>query len=88
MIYRVVFTERAAKDLKKMNRYTAALILGWVRKNLENCENPRQHGRGLTANQSGRRRYRTGDYRLLAEIREQEAVILLLHIGRGSEVNN
>ena len=53
MIYKVEFTKRALKDLKKLDRHTAALILGWIRKNLENCENPRSHGKGLTANRSG-----------------------------------
>ena len=38
MIYKVEFTQRALKELKKLDRHTAALILGWVRKNLENCD--------------------------------------------------
>ena len=53
MTYHVLFTAAAKKSLKKLNRHTAALILGWIRKNLEGCENPRLHGRGLTANRSG-----------------------------------
>ena len=48
MTYHVLFTAAAKKSLKKMDRHTAALILGWIRKNLEGCENPRQHGKGLT----------------------------------------
>ena len=64
------------------------MILGWVRKNLEGCENPRQHGKGLTANRSGQWRYRIGDYRLIAEIHEDRIVILILHIGHRSEVYN
>lgn len=35
MKYKVQFTKRAMKDLKKLDRSTSALILGWVRKNLE-----------------------------------------------------
>ena len=66
MKYTVEFSQSALKDLKKLDRHTAALILGWVRKNLEGCENPRQFGKGLTTNQSGQWRYRVGDYRLLA----------------------
>lgn len=53
MTYKVEFAQRALKDLKKLDRHTAALILGWVRKNLEGCENPRVHGKGLTANRGG-----------------------------------
>lgn len=86
MSYKVEFTDRALKDLKKLDRHTASLILGWIRKNLENCENPRQHGKGLTANKSGQWRYRIGDYRLLAEIEDDKIRILILNVGHRSEV--
>lgn len=88
MRYTVEFTERAVKDLKKLDRHTAALILGWVRKNLENCENPRQHGKGLTANRSGQWRYRVGDYRLLCEIEDDKIRILVLNVGHRREIYN
>ena len=81
MSWHVKFTASALKDLKKMDRYTAALILGWIRKNLEGCENPRVHGKGLTANRSGQWRYRVGDYRILAEIRDGELLILVIGAG-------
>lgn len=32
MNYRVKFTERAIKLLKKLDKYTSALILGWIEK--------------------------------------------------------
>lgn len=86
MKYKVQFTKRAMKDLKKLDRSTSALILGWVRKNLENCENPRIHGKGLTANRSGQWRYRVGDYRLLAEIEDNIITILILSIGHRSDI--
>lgn len=86
MKYKVQFTKRAMKDLKKLDRNTSALILGWVRKNLENCENPRLHGKGLTANRSGQWRYRVGDYRLLAEIEDNIITILILNIGHRSDI--
>ncbi len=86
MIYQVLFTERAKKDLKKMDRHTAALILGWIRKNLEKCEDPRRHGKPLTANHSGEWRYRVGDYRILAEIQDQTVTILVLTVGHRREI--
>lgn len=86
MTYHVEFSKQALKDLKKLDRQTAALILGWVRKNLEGCDNPRAHGKGLTANRSGEWRYRVGDYRLLAEIQDGKLIILMLTVGHRSEV--
>lgn len=84
--YTVLFTERAKKDLKKLDKHTSSLIIGWIRKNLEGCTNPRQHGKGLTANKSGQWRYRVGDYRLIAEIEEEKITILLLNIGHRKEI--
>ena len=88
MSYKVEFTAGALKDLKKLDRHTVALILGWVRKNLENCENPRWHGKALTADRSGQWRYRVGDYRLLAEIEDDKIRILVLAVGHRREIYN
>ena len=86
MKYSVEYTPRAVKDLKKLDKQTRALIFGWIENNLVNCENPRQHGKGLTANRSGQWRYRIGDYRLLAEIHDDKVVILVLTVGHRREV--
>ena len=88
MTYHVEFSKAALKELKKMDRYNASMILGWIRKNLEGCEDPRRQGKGLTANLSGQWRYRVGDYRLLAEIQDDKIVILILHIGHRSDIYN
>ena len=85
-MYKVEFTQRALKDLKKLDKQTAALILGWVRKNLEGCDDPRQHGKGLTSNRSGQWRYRVGDYRLLAEIKDNVVTILILNVGHRRDI--
>lgn len=86
MIYKVEFTSRALKELKKLDKHTATLILGWVRKNLENCENPRLHGKALTANRSDEWRYRVGDYRLLAKIDDGKITILILNVGHRRDI--
>ena len=62
------------------------MILGWIRKNLEGCKNPRQHGKGLTANKTGEWRYRIGDYRVLAEINDGKIIILVLNIGHSRDI--
>ena len=78
--YTVEFTKEALRQLKKLDQYTAMMIVAWVRKNLEGCENPRQHGKGLTANRSGQWRYRVGDYRLIAEIQDSRIIILIRNV--------
>lgn len=86
MSYHVEFTKEATKALKKLDKQTASFILGWIRKNLENCENPRAKGKGLTANRSGQWRYRVGDYRLIAEIQDDRVVILVLGVGHRRDI--
>ena len=81
MKYKVVFSNRVIKELKKMDKHTSALIIGWIEKNLEGCENPRIHGKGLIENRSGQWRYRIGDYRLICEIQEEKITILVLEVG-------
>jgi len=85
-MYHVVFTNEAKNELKKLDRYTAMLLTAWVRKNLEGCSDPLQHGKGLTANRGGQWRYRVGDYRLVAEITDETITILILTVGHRRDV--
>lgn len=85
-MYTVKYSDKALKQLKKLDKYTAGMILGWVKKNLVNCENPRQHGKGLTANRTGEWRYRIGDYRLLAKIEDEQLIILVIAVGHRREI--
>lgn len=78
MSYNVKFSKTAHKDFSKLDKQTQRLIVAWLDKNLNNCIDPRAHGKALTANFSGKWRYRIGDYRLIAEILDDELIILAL----------
>lgn len=84
--YSVVFSDRSKKELKKLDKGTGAFILSWVQKNLDGCENPRQKGKGLTANYRGQWRYRIGDYRLIAHISDETITVLVLTIAHRRKV--
>lgn len=86
MSYHVVYTKKAEKSLRKLSKQTQTLIYSWIGKNLEGCEDPRRHGKGLTANRSGQWRYRIGDYRIITEIQDDKIIILVLNIGHRSEI--
>lgn len=81
MAYRVEYTSAALKQLKKMDRFDARLIVSWIDKNLEGCEDPRVHGKGLTANRAGEWRYRVGSYRILCVIQDDRLVIEVFSVG-------
>ena len=86
MQYKVIFTERAIKQLKKLNKHISALIIGWIEKNLVNCLDPRIHGKCLIGNKSGQWRYRIGDYRLICEIQDDKIIILVLEVGHRRQI--
>lgn len=86
MRYSVETTARFDKEFRKLDRYTQRMIKGWIDKNLVDTDNPRSHGKGLTANRSGQWRYRIGDYRLICQINDGKLVILALSVGHRSEV--
>lgn len=86
MIYQIVTTDKFDKSFKKLDKQTQKIIKAWIEKNLMGCENPRLHGKWLTANKSGQWRYRVGDYRILAEIRDNELILVLVEVGHRSRI--
>ena len=86
MSYRIETSNRFDKDFKKLDRYTQRMIKSWIFKNLQNCEDPRVHGKGLTADRSGQWRYRIGDYRLICTIDDDKLIILALTVGHRRDV--
>jgi len=86
MRYRIETTERFDREFRKLDRYTQRMVKAWIDRNISKTDNPRQHGKGLSANRRGQWRYRIGDYRLLCEIQDDRLVILALTIGHRREV--
>ena len=86
MSYQIRTTERFDREFSKLDKYTQRMIKAWINKNLVNCENPRAHGKGLTANRSGQWRYRIGDYRLICEINDSALIVLALTVGHRRDV--
>ena len=86
MKYQVKTTSRFDKEFKKLDRYTMKMIKSWIVKNLVGCEDPRTHGKALTANKKGQWRYRIGDYRLICQIDNGKLIILALSIGHRPDV--
>lgn len=86
MQYRVEYTNRAIKQLSKLDKPVKKMIKSWIEKNLIGTENPRLHGKGLTANRSGQWRYRIGDYRLICEINDNELIIVAVDVGHRSRI--
>lgn len=86
MLYYVEYSQSARKVLRKLDKQTARIIKYWIEKNLINTDNPRIHGKELKGNLKGLWRYRVGDYRLIAEIKDRELLIFMVEIGHRREI--
>ncbi len=84
--YKVEFSKKADKQLRKLDYKTFTVITSWIKKNLVGCENPRSKGKGLVGDHGGEWRYRVGDYRILAEIKDSEIIIYIIEIGHRREI--
>ena len=85
-MYIVKATQRFAKSFKKLDKYTQKMVKSWIIKNLENTENPRQHGKQLSGQLGEYWRYRIGDYRLICHINDNELIILAIEIGHRKDI--
>ncbi|ANZ57685.1 addiction module toxin RelE [Fructilactobacillus lindneri] len=79
--YKLRISSVSKKQLKKMDKHQAKLILQWLLNNVDGIDNPRRIGKGLTSNQSWKWRYRIGNYRAICEIEDQYLVVTAINIG-------
>lgn len=86
MKYQVEYTKSAVKQLKKMDRKIAALILSYIEDKLIDCENPRAYGKALIGDKKEIWRYRVGDYRILAMIEDEVLIITVVEVGHRKSI--
>ena len=80
---------RTSPQFEKAARRLDRTALRRVKSYLEEvCEldDPRQRGKGLSADRSGYWRYRIGDWRVIVEIQDRELVIIAVGLGHRSEI--
>lgn len=80
--YSVLVSPKAEKKMDKLDAPVRRKIAQWIKDNLVDCENPRAKGRALEGNLSNLWRYRVGNYRIIAQIRDAEVVILIVKIDK------
>lgn len=86
MTWELKLSKGAIKQLSKLDKPTARLILAWLKKNVDGCDDPRAHGKALVGDLAGSWRYRVGDYRVLCEIQDERLVVLAVEVTHRSEV--
>ena len=85
MAWRIEVTPAAAKELRKVDRQVARRIGAYLQDLVVSCGDPRQRGKGLTANWAGLWRYRVGDHRVICQLEDDRLLVLVVRIVHRSE---
>lgn len=83
--WRVETTEQFDRDFKKLDRAIQQRVMAYL-EGVEELDDPRQRGKGLTANHTGVWRYRVGDHRILAQIIDNSLTVLSLNVEHRKDV--
>lgn len=84
MTYRVLYTEEAARRIRKLD----AAVKERVRKAIGRISENPELGKRLTGLLSDRWSYRAGNWRILYKIKKSEVLILILTVGHRSRIYN
>jgi len=86
-VWTIEFAESAATQLRKLDRPVARRIIAFLQERVSTAADPRSLGEALKGDVLGSYwKYRVGDYRLIAEIRDLEIRIVVVRLGHRSVV--
>ena len=80
----ISFSKGAEKQLYKLDKPVQDRILRYLHQRV--IHNARGLGKPLVAEKTGFWRYRVGDYRVVAELREKELIVEVIRVGHRKEV--
>ena len=80
-VWRVEFDDVAAKELRKLGGGDREQILRYLRTRIATSYDPRRLGKPLLGDWQGFWRYRVGDFRIIAKIKEDRFVVFVVRIG-------
>jgi len=86
LAWTINFTKSALKQLAKLDKPTARLIVRFMEEKIAGADDARRYGHALVGDQKGRWRYRIGDYRVLCELRDNELLVVVIEIGHRKEI--
>ncbi len=86
MNYSVKYKKAALKKLNSLDGSIRERIKTWIEKNLDGCENPRQHGKALHGEWYGYWRYRVDGYRIIAQINDDKVLVIVVKIDKREDI--
>jgi mRNA interferase RelE/StbE len=87
LVWQIEVSGAAKRQLAKMGRVEAKRITVFLRTRIAMLDDPRQLGEALQGTRyAGLWRYRVGDYRVLADIRDEVVTVIVVGVGHRGEV--
>ena len=87
MAWRVELADSAAKQLRKLDPQIATRLLTSLRDRIAPLDDPRSIGEALRGKELGEFwKYRTGDWRIIADLEEQVMLITVVRLGNRREI--
>ena len=84
--YSVIISPAAEKDIAKLDKPIKQRVKKYIQEKLEGCENPRKYGSALEGELRTFWRYRVGNYRLVAEIKDDQVIILVVGVDKRNDI--
>lgn len=85
-MWSIEWTPDSRKQLLKLDRPIQKRILTFLQGRVLPSNDPRHYGKKLTGNLSPLWSYRIGDYRVIADIRDSEVIILVVQVDHRRQV--
>lgn len=86
MAWTIEYTDAALAQLRKLDRAAAQQIYRYLNQRVAPAEDPRMLGKALSGPLGELWRYRMGDYRVIADLRQHRLTVLVLRIGNRRDV--
>ena len=86
MAWSVEFHSAARDELAARDRPVQRRIQRFIDERLVQADDPRKLGRALTGAWAGFWKYRVGDWRMIAQVRDERLIIYIVRIGHRREV--
>lgn len=84
--WKIVTTNEFDKKFKKLDKAVQVQIRRWIIKHLVETQDPKSFGKALQGNMVGYWRYRIGNYRIIAKIKNHELLIIMIDVGHRSDI--
>jgi mRNA interferase RelE/StbE len=86
MAWNIEFDPAARRELEKLDKSVSGRILRFLHERVAKLDDPRTIGERLKGPLREFWKYRVGDYRLICSLKEDQLVVIVVHVGHRRDV--